>query len=339
MRAIVYRENGPADVLRLVERTIPEPGHGEVRVRVHVSGVNPTDWKSRAGTTGQVAGDVVPNQDGAGVIDAVGPGVDSFAPGDRVWLLLSSFHGGNGTAQDYTVVPASCAVHLPDAVSFDVGASLGVPAVTAHRALTVAEDGPRRLFPGALSGQSVLVAGGAGAVGHAAIQLARWAGADRVIATVSTPEKSRLARAAGADATVEYRAHDAAEQIRALAPEGIDIVVEVAPAQNAALNARVLANGATVAVYGAEGGREVQLDVIDHFTRNIRYQFLLLYTLEPALIRAATEDITAALESLALPVGTGAGLPLTRFPLTRTAEAHRAVEASVVGKVLIDLAD
>jgi NADPH2:quinone reductase len=174
MKAIVHDQLGPADsVLRLVDREVPEPASGEVRIRVAVSGVNPTDWKARTGLYG--GGDPVesvPNQDGAGVIDAVGPDVDGFAVGDRVWVTLAAYQRpGSGTAQEYTVVPAGRVFPLTG--SFELGASIGVPAITAHRALTVAEGGPTRLTPGALDGKVVLVAGGAGAVGHAAVQLAR----------------------------------------------------------------------------------------------------------------------------------------------------------------------
>jgi len=337
MRAIVYRETGDPSVLELVDRDAAEPGEGEVRVRIVVSGVNPTDWKSRAGATGALAfPEIVPNQDGAGIVDAVGPGVDDFGVGDRVWLLLAAHGRPTGTAQELTVVPVDRVVRLPDNVSFDIGASLGVPAVTAHRALTVAEGGPSRLEPGTLAGRTVLVAGGAGAVGHAAIQLARWAGAT-VITTISSPAKASLATAAGAHHTVDYTADDPAGAIRAVAPDGVDLVVEVSPATNAKLNHAVIANHGTVSVYANNGGDVLELDVRAHFALNIRYQFLLLYTLDPDALRAATEDVAAAAEAGVLPVGDDAGLPLTRFPLERTADAHAAVEGGVVGKVLIDV--
>jgi NADPH2:quinone reductase len=235
-----------------------------------------------------------------------------------------------------TVVPASRVVRLPENTSYDIGASLGVPAVTAHRALTVAEGGPARLGPGALEGRTVLVAGGAGAVGHAAIQLARWAGAT-VITTISSPEKAALATSAGAHHVVDYTRPETADVIRRHAPHGVDIVVEVSPATNARLNRAVIANHGTVAVYANNGGEQMTLDVLAHFALNVRYQFLLLYTLDPDALRAATEDIVTALEAGVLPVGEGAGLPIVRFPLDRTADAHAAVEANVIGKVLIDV--
>ncbi|MGC5166467.1 NADPH:quinone reductase [Luteimicrobium sp. DT211] len=339
MRAIVYSQTGEPSVLHLVERDLPEPGRGEVRVKVVVSGVNPTDWKARAGERpGRPAAfpEVVPNQDGAGVVDALGTGVTGLEVGDRVWVLLAAHGRPSGTAQDYTVQPAERVVRLPDAASLDVGASLGVPAVTAHRALTVADGGPARLGPGALSGRTVLVAGGAGAVGHAAIQLARWSGA-RVVSTVSGPRKAALATAAGAHHVVNYREGDTADAIRSVAPDGVDVVVEVSPARNAGLNASVVANHGTVAVYATDGGGELTLDVRTHFALNVRYQFLLLYTVGGDAVAAAAEDITRALEDGELGVGEAAGLPITRFPLERAADAHAAVEAGTVGKVLIDV--
>jgi len=339
MKAIVYSVTGSSDVLRLEERALPEPGEGEVRVRVVVSGVNPTDWKSRegGGSAPTRFAEQVPNQDGAGIVDAVGPGVTGFAPGDRVWMFLAAYERPGGTAQEFTIVPAERVAPLPDGVSFDVGASLGVPALTAHRALTVHDGGPTRLAPGALAGRTVLVAGGAGAVGHAAIQLARWAGAT-VVTTVSSASKAALATAAGADATVNYRDDDAVAGIRATAPDGVDIVVEVSPARNAALNAAVLANQGSVAVYATDGGAEMNLDVRTHFALNIRYQFLLLYTMGTDAIAAAVADVTAALRDEAMPVGEDAGLPITRFALDRTAAAHDAVAGGLVGKALIDVA-
>ena len=337
MRAVVYSEAGGPEVLRLVERRVPEPGPGEVRVAVHVSGVNPTDWKARRGSGGRLPfPELVPNQDGAGVVDAVGGGVDSSRIGERVWLWEAAWERAEGTAQECVVLPERQAVPLPDGVSFDVGASLGIPALTAHRCLTVSELGPDRLSPEALAGHTVLVAGGAGAVGHAATQLAHWAGAD-VITTVSSEDKAKLARAAGADHVLNYRSADAVDQIRRLAPEGIDIVVEVAPGANAALDTPLLAANGTVAAYATDGGAEVRLSVGELMSRNIRYQIVLVYTVPLAAKEAAITDVNAALADGALPVGDDAGLPLHRFPLEQTARAHAAVEAGAVGKVLIDV--
>ena len=339
MRAIVYRATGGPDVLSLETRDVPTPAAGEVLVEIRVSGVNPTDWKSRAGATatGQAAARV-PNQDGGGVITAVGPGVPAGRVGERVWIWEAAWQRADGTAQDYVALPSAQAVALPDALSddiaFDVGASLGIPALTAHRALTLA--GPSRLEPGALGGRTVLVAGGAGAVGHAAIELGRWAGAT-VITTVSGPEKAELASAAGAHHVVNYRDEDAAAAIRRIAPDGVHLVVEVSPAANAELDLAVAAPGATVAFYANNGGDEIALPVRPSMAANLSWRGILIYTIGAEAKAAAVADVSAALAHGALRVGADAGLPLHRFPLERTAQAHQAVEQGAVGKVLIDV--
>lgn len=337
MKAIVYRLDDGA--LKLIDRPESLPGDGEVLVKIAVSGVNPTDWKARRspydGTPHGV--DLVPNQDGAGTIVAVGPGVTGRAIGERVWLWESAWRRANGTAQELVALPADHAVPLPGFASFDLGASLGIPAITAHRCLTVAEGGPSQLVAGALAKRSVLVAGGAGAVGHAAIELARWAGA-KVIATVSSPEKAALATAAGAHAVVNYRDGDPAAEIREAAPDGVHLVVEVAPAANADLDSAVLAPGGTVAAYATTADApSVSLPIRDLMTRNVRWQFVLVYTMPDDAKRNAVEAVSAAIADGALRVGEEAGLPLHRYRLEETQAAHSAVEAGVVGKVLISV--
>jgi NADPH2:quinone reductase len=336
MRAITYARLGDPSVLELVERPIPEPREGELRIRVIASGVNPTDWKSRSGTFGGALSEpTVPNHDGAGVVDRLGAGVVGFNVGDRVWVTLAGDgRPASGTAQEYTVVPAERAFALPDAADFELGASIGIPGATAHRALTVAEDGPARLHPGALSGRVVLVAGGAGAVGNAAIQLARWAGAS-VIATVSGEEKAKLATAAGARHVVIYKDRDAAEQIRSVASDGVELIVEVAAGANAELDQTVLRPRGTISIYANDGGAPLNLDVRRNMSLNSRYQFVLLYTVGWELIAAAAAGINQAIEDGAFRTGEKAGLPLHRFDLEDAAEAHAAVERGAVGKVLI----
>ena len=337
MKSIVYDRVGDPSVLRLVERKIPEPGSGEVRVRVVVSGLNPSDWKARWGRAGRMAfPEITPHIDGAGFIDAIGPGVAGRAVGERVWVYLAAIEQPTGTAQEYTVLPAGRVVPLPDGVSFDAGACVGAPAMTAHWALTVAENGPRRLAPGALDDVTVLVAGGAGAVGNAAIQLARWSGAT-VIATVSSPEKAALATAAGAHHVVNYREGDPAAKIRAYASRGVDVIVELAFAPNAALDSAILAPNGTIAIYGDDGGNTARIDLRACLARNARLQFLVLYSAGQDVLHAAASDINAALVANALRFGEGHGLPLIRYPLARTADAHAAVEAGVTGKVLVDV--
>jgi NADPH2:quinone reductase len=298
--------------------------------------VNPTDWKRRQQPL--PAEEVSPGQDGAGVVDSVGDDVDGLSVGDRVWVVLGQREKAYGTAAEYTVQDASHVVPLPDGASYDLGASIGVPAITAHRALTSSEFGPSRLGPGSMDGMTVLVAGGAGAVGNAAIQLARWSGAT-VVTTVSSPEKAELATAAGAHHTVNYREDDAEAAIRAVAPDGVDLVVEVAPAQNNELDLEVTKVHATVAIYANNGGDEFTVPLRPTFSKNLRYQYVILYTLDDRLLRAAVEDVSAALDAGALRVGEDAGVPLHHFPLDQTAAAHDAVESGAVGKVLLDISD
>lgn len=340
MRAVTYTRTGDPSVLELVDLPVPEPGPGEVRVRIHRSGVNPTDWKSRTGASPGEPVDPpqVPNQDGAGVVDAVGPGVEQALAGLRVWVWESAYQRPHGTAAEFALIRRSRLATLPDAASFDLGAALGVPFVTAHRCLTVADGGPTRLGPGTLQGSTVLVAGGAGAVGNAAIQLARWSDAT-VITTVSSAQKAQLAAAAGADHVINYREQDVVEEVRRIAPKGVSTIVEVSPAQNAALDARVLAVGGAVAMYANNGGDEFRLPIRPNMQTNARWQFVLLYTVPDAAKAEAVEDVTSAVLDGAARVGDAAGLPLHHYPLEQTADAHAAVENGAVGKVLVDVTD
>lgn len=335
MRAITYRRTGGPDVLELVDAPVPEPGPGEVRVRVAFSGVNPTDWKSRSaaqpGPDGQV-----PNQDGSGTVEAVGQGVDPVLVGERVWIWEAAWQRRWGTAAEHTVVPARHVVLLGADPSFELGASLGIPFLTAHRCLTVAEALPDRLGAGALTGHTVLVQGGAGAVGNAAIQLARWADAT-VIATVSGPRKAQLAAAAGADHVVDYRQQDVVAEVRKIAPKGVQAVVEVSAATNAAVDAQVVGMHGAVAMYADDGGAEVTVPVRTQMGPNARWQFVLVYT-EPERAKVlGIEDVATAVADGAVRVGEDAGLPLHVFPLAETAAAHQAVQDGAVGKVLIDV--
>jgi NADPH2:quinone reductase len=302
--------------------------------------VNPTDWKQRQGGGGgnRVDPAQVPGQDGAGVVDAVGQGVEEALRGLRVWIWEAAYHRPGGTCADYAVLPARHVVLLPDSASDDVGASLGIPFLTAHRCLTVAEEGPLRLGPGALSGRTVLVAGGAGAVGNAAIQLARWSDAT-VITTVSSPRKALLAAAAGADEVVNYREQDVVREVRKVAPHGVDTIVEVSPSRNAAIDAEVLARHGSVAMYANDGGDDVTLPVRRLMNPNARWQFVLVYTMPAGAKERAVEDVAGAVYDGAVRVGEEAGLPLHHYSLERLADAHRAVQDGAIGKVLIDVRD
>lgn len=322
MQAAVYTERGSArDVLRIADIPDPQPGPGEVRVRLRVSGVNPTDWKSRSAGGPLPASGQIPGQDGAGEIDGVGPGVDAARVGQRAWVYHAAAGRWNGTAAQYTCVPEHQAVPLPDGVSFAQGAGLGIPFITAHRC--VFAGGP-------VAGRTVMITGGAGAVGNAAIQLAALGGA-RVLATVSSEEKRRLATAAGAIHVLDYRAPDFAAAVRAIAPEGIDRIVDVAIAGNLAADLDVLAPHGAVVAYASDAPDPI-LPVRRLMAANARLEFVLVYNLTRAMLDQAVDEITDALRAGAL-----RPLPELHFPLAEIAAAHEAVERHAPGKVLVDI--
>jgi NADPH2:quinone reductase len=338
--AVQYERTGGPETLKLIDRPLRDPGPGEVRVLVHRSGVNPTDWKSRQGgpQPEPVTPPQVPNHDGAGIVDAIGTGVDAALLGARVWTWEAAYNRPEGTAQQFAIVPARQVVPLPAHATFDLGASLGVPFITAHRCLTVTEAGPRQLGPGTLNGRVVLVSGGAGAVGNAAIQLARWSDAT-VIATISSPAKAQLAAAAGADHVINYQQQDVVAEVGRITERGIDTIVEVSAAQNASIDAAMLARLGSVSIYSNNGGDQFTLPIRPLMSANARWQFVLLYNAPHEAKARAVHDITSAIRDDALHVGESFGLPLHHFPLTEADKAHAAVQNSITGKVLIDVAE
>jgi len=325
MRAVWYERNGAADVLNIGEMPDPMPGPGEVRVRIVTSGINPSDWKRRQGLTRRMEFPrVIPHQDGAGVIDRVGPGVPASRLGERVWLYQAQIGRAFGTAAEYTVQPAIRAIPLPPDTSLAAGAGLGVPAMTAHRC--VLADGP-------IIGKTVLVTGGAGAVGHYAIQWAKLHGA-RVIATVSSDQKAQIALAAGADATINYRTEDTVQRIRDLTGgAGVDHIVEVDFAGNFSVSHEVLRDNGVLAVYAA--GVAPQPPVPLQFkASNITVRFVLVYDMPEAAKEAAVQDITQLLEE-----GKLCHLLGPHFPMVSVQEAHRAVEGGAIGKVVLEVTE
>jgi NADPH:quinone reductase len=319
MRAAWYERQGePGDVLQVGEREQPTPGAGEVRVRVHASGVNPSDTYGRSGRQGPMAFPwVIPHQDGAGVIDAVGAGVPESRVGERVWVYEATWNRQGGTAAEYTVVPAQRAVRLPDAASFDVGACLGIPAMTAHRAV---------FADGSVRGQTLLVTGGAGGVGSTAIQLAVWGGA-HVIATVSSAEKADVATRSGAAETLNYREQNVGEILAGK----VDRVVDVDFGGNLMSTLQVLKPNGVIASYASRGDDKPAVPFRQLMVKNVTVHAILVYTMSEAAKRAAEEDITRALDA-------GALRPLVtqHLSLDEIARAHAHVEkvASIGNTVL-----
>jgi NADPH2:quinone reductase len=323
MQAVWYERNGPArEVLQFGEMPDPEPGPGEVRVRVHASGVNPSDWKTRSGSRPMLFPRVIPHSDGAGVIDRVGPSVDPARLGERVWTWNAQWKRAFGTAATFVALPSEQAVRLPDETSFDVGACLGIPALTAHRAVTI---------DGSPQGQTVLVAGGAGAVGHYAIQFAKLLGAAQVIATVSSAEKAQHARSAGADEIIDYKSEPVPERVREITGgHGIDRVIEVDIAGNASLLPKIVARDGLCVAYGSNAP-QASFEFGPMILSGAAVRFFIVYELAPAARERGIADLTRWLEEGRLRHAIGATLPLER-----TVEAHELVEqGKVIGNVIV----
>lgn len=326
MRAASYTRTGTAqDVLEIVEIERPVPGPGCVRVRVAWSGVNPSDVKARAGTRSRELPfpRIIPHSDGSGRIDAVGTGVDAARVGERVWLWNAAWGRPNGTAAEWVVVPSEQAVRLPDGVALEVGALLGVPALTAYRAVHM---------HGGVRGKRVLVAGGAGAVGLYALQMARLAGARQVLATAGSAEKEALALQVGADVAINHRQEAVRERIMAATGHaGVDRVIEVDFAANAALDFEVLARDGCVVAY-VSGRPDVVVPFVPGILKNVSVHFFIVYHLDALERERAIAGLTSMLASAQL-----SHRVASRLPLDRIVEAHELVERGAPGKVLLGL--
>lgn len=324
MRAAVYRETGEArKVLKLEQRRLPDPGEAELRVRVHASGVNPSDTKRRMGIIPQSFEivEVVPHTDAAGLVDAVGSGVDEKWIGSRVWVHSAQVISPAGAAAEYVVVDAKNIGILPDSVSFEEGATVGVPLLTAWYAIDLADD---------LDGKTVLVTGGAGAVGHFAIQLAKLKGA-RVLTTVSGPEKAQHAKSAGADEIINYREEDVAARVGELTGgRGVDHYVEVDFHGNAGALPDLISVDATVVVYGTNRPDATIPNVFAHAYKRTRLFFFVVYFLPDDVIERGKTELLALMnaDKLVYPI---AGT----FPLEDIALAHEEVEAGAIGNVVV----
>ena len=323
MKAAYYESNGAArEVLRVGEVETPHAGAGEVRVKLATSGVNPSDVKSRAGLARKIAFPrVIPQSDGAGVIDEVGTGVPASRIGERVWIWNGQWKRPFGTAAEYITLPAAMAVPLPDSVSFAEGACLGIPAMTAFHAVMLAGLGKN---------SNVLVSGGAGAVSQYVIQFAKRTGAT-VLTTISSPEKAAAAREAGADHTIDYKTEDVGAKVKAIAPEGVDALIEMDLTANAKLIPAVMRPRGSVIVYGT--GPEAAVPASFCLVNSIRLQFFIVYELTAAERAAAVGAINDGLKGgwlknrVAQPT----------FKLADMVAAHEAVEKGTLGNVVVSL--
>jgi NADPH:quinone reductase len=328
VRAVWYERTGPApEVLTLGEMPTPSAGPGEVRVRLEASGVNPADVGRRGGSYRAMEYKrVIPNSDGAGIVDQAGSGVTRLRAGQRVWLFNGQRNGrAFGTAAEYIALAEHLVTPLPDHLSFAEGATLGIPGMTAWCCLY--GDGP-------VTGQIVLVTGGAGAVGHYAVQFAKWGGA-RVIATVSSEAKAEQARLAGADLVVNYRTEDVVAKAMAFSGgRGVDRVVDVDFGGNIATTLKAMAMNSTIAVYATNGNRTPTVPMRELMEKCITVRALVLFALPPPLLAAAQADITKWLAA-----GKRIHNIAAQFPLGETAQAHLAVEkGDKLGTVIVDCA-
>ena len=325
MRAAFYEQNGPArEVLKLGEVETPKPGPGEVRVKLATSGVNPSDVKARSGSTRKIAYPrVIPHSDGAGEIDMVGDGVPATRLGERVWVWNAQWARAFGTCAEYVTLASAQAVRLPASTSFEAGACLGIPAMTAYHAVAVSGAGP---------GVTLLIAGGAGAVGHYAIQFAKAAGAT-VITTISSLEKASAARKAGADHTIDYKRENVGDRVMAItANKGVDAIIELDIAANAKLIPHILRPHGKVVVYGT-GATDAAVPLFFFLRNAITLQFIYVYELDAAERAAALAGIARALEAGTLITNVG-----ITYPLTDIVAAHEAVEQNkVLGNVVVTL--
>jgi NADPH2:quinone reductase len=326
MKAVWYERTGAAsDVLTFGEMPTPEPGPGEVRVRLHASGVNPADVGRRAGSYRAMEFPrVIPNSDGAGIVDQLGDGVTRFHRGQRVWLYNGQRNGrAFGTAAETISLAEHMVTPLPNDLSFAAGATLGIPCMTAWCSLF--GDGP-------VAGQTILVTGGAGAVGHYAVQLAKWGGA-RVIATVSSQTKAEQARLAGADLVIDYKTEDVAAGVLGFTGQrGVDRVVEVDFGGNLATTLKIMAMNSTIAVYATNGNRSPVVPMRELMEKCIALRALVLFALPPPLLAAAQADISKWLAQ-----GPRIHNIAVQFALADTAQAHLAVEkGDKLGTVIVD---
>ena len=327
MKAVWYEQIGAADdVLTHGNIDDPEVSDGEALVRIRTSGVNPSDVKTRAGARGELQFPrIIPHSDGAGNIEAVGNGVDKNRIGERVWLWNGAFGRAFGTCAEYISLPANQAVEMPENSTFEAGACMGIPASTAYHGV---------FSGGSVKNKTLLVTGGAGAVGHYAIQLAKWDGA-QVVATVSSPEKGLAAKEAGADLVVNYKTDDVVEAVNDFTSEkGVDRIVEVEFGGNLSISEQIIKTNGVIAAYGSVAVGNPELPFYNLMFKNAVLKMYLIYIVPGEARMKIIEGLTKALFENAL-----VHQIAKSFDLTETIQAHKTVEAGkLIGNTIINLA-
>ena len=327
MKAVWYEQIGAADdVLTHGNIDDPEVSDGEALVRIRTSGVNPSDVKTRAGARGELQFPrIIPHSDGAGNIEAVGKGVDKNRIGERVWLWNGAFGRAFGTCAEYISLPANQAVEMPENSTFEAGACMGIPASTAYHGV---------FSGGSVKNKTLLVTGGAGAVGHYAIQLAKWDGA-QVVATVSSPEKGLAAKEAGADLVVNYKTDDVVEAVNDFTSgKGVDRIVEVEFGGNLSISEQIIKTNGVIAAYGSVAVGNPELPFYNLMFKNAVLKMYLIYIVPSEARMKIIEGLTKALSENAL-----VHQIAKSFDLTETIQAHKTVETGkLIGNTIINLA-
>ena len=326
MKAAWYENIGAAgEVLQVGETTDPTPNAGEVLIEIKASGVNPSDVKTRAGARGELQfPQIIPHSDGGGVITAVGEGIDENRIGERVWIWNGAFGRAHGTCAEMIALPSEQAVSLPDETSYEAAACLGIPASTAYYGM---------LCDGSVENQTVLVTGGAGAVGYYGIQLAKWSGAS-VIATVSGDEKAAVASNAGADLIINYRDEDVVAAIEDFTNgEGVDRILEVEFGGNLSVSEQVIKSNGTIASYGSVAVMEPTLPFYNFMFKGVKLNTYLIYIVSESDRNTIVNGLNAAMNDRALN-----HLVSESYALDDIVNAHLSMESNrVIGNIVVGI--
>lgn len=324
MKAAWYDAQGDAEkVIQVGSFDKPICGDNEVIVKIFASGINPSDVKRRMGSRGKMEyPKIIPHSDGAGIIETIGKNIDPQRLGERVWVYNGQWNRPFGTAAEYISINQELAIHLPNNIDFEIGACLGIPAFTAHRAV---------FGEGTVTNKVVLVTGGAGSVGYFAIQMAKWGGA-RVIATVSSDEKAKMAKEAGADFVLNYKTQNIANQVMMLTGDGVDHIVEVDFGGNLETNVSILKINGSISTYASMGNTTPILPFYPLMQKSINIRLIFVYDLPKVARLSAVKDITQMLKDNSLNAKIS-----HRFKLDDIVEAHKIIESGKTnGNVIIN---